>query len=259
MIRIMGHGPDSPSHMVQLAPGVRIDSITLDESIHVAEVAAKEGGKALLPPTVSEFGVTSNTRTKPIRQATGTRQQEAEKVMTEIFVESGLGFEVYGQNDDGPKTGWSVKDDATATNSTMSAPIPRAPTWFVHISYQPANTTSAAGSRTASTAKASSGSFFSKRAKTEAPETINDTALPIVALVSVGMAINMVPAIGVIYDAIADKIYAARKDQRAMINGRVPMEVNNSIPEGRMFLSPSSPLSLSLSLSSPPTFLLLSL
>lgn len=85
--------------MVQLAPGVRMDTSTLDEALHVAEVAAREGGRSLLPEQPKGASASQLSKASPKKKVTTTGTfflQAAAKAVYELLEESGLGFEVYG-------------------------------------------------------------------------------------------------------------------------------------------------------------------
>eukprot|EP00041_Stephanoeca_diplocostata_P035780 m.1274074 g.1274074 ORF g.1274074 m.1274074 type:complete len:868 (-) comp24757_c0_seq6:1428-4031(-) len=199
----MGNGKDDLlggiAAMVQLAPGVRMDSSTLDEALHVAEVAAREGGRSLLPDQPKPGTISRATRAASKKKSTLGASQAATKAVHELLEESGLGFEIYSA---------SSEDGAG-----IDQEVPRPPTWFVDVIYEAEVHVEADANRDAN----ATGTSFFKPRKAASAEQLQQP--PRTAMVSVGLTINLVPAIGVIYDAISDRLYAARVGKRTTCNG----------------------------------------
>lgn len=111
------------------------------------------------------------------------RVAEATSAVVAILEESGLDFDVYYPHGKGPKAAWGG-NGGDAAEVANEEPLPRPPTWFVHI------------------------------------EGAYD---PPTAIVSVGLTCNLLPAVGAVYDASTDTTYAARHGTAVSIDGK-PMD-----------------------------------
>eukprot|EP00040_Diaphanoeca_grandis_P043077 m.8606 g.8606 ORF g.8606 m.8606 type:complete len:802 (-) comp7022_c0_seq1:33-2438(-) len=165
--------PKKPG-MVQLAVGIRMDSETLDQALHVAEVAARAGGSVL-----KQFSTATEATSASIIAI------KVENAINDVLDQSDLGFDVHlrCQNEGSV---WSEGNNQR-TNHTEEE-LSRAPTWLV---------------------KGLCGESDAHGAVTR------DT------VVSVGLAVGLVPAVGVVYDPFQEHVYTARIGEEAKINGKV--------------------------------------
>jgi hypothetical protein len=122
------------------------------------------------------------------------RAEDALVAVTQMLEESGLGFDVYSPRGNRPKAAWGgggAAEEVENDGGGEDAALPRPPTWFVHV--DGANN----------------------------PET---------ALVSVGLTVNMLPAVGAIHDVASDSTYAARHGSTISVNGK-PLDSPKSTPD----------------------------